>query len=75
MGWTELRERSAGEGMTRVKALLKETKENLEELCEMVDEMGGSYGERGMYGDRDDNYGERDAWRIERERRGGGRRY
>lgn len=67
MGWTELRERSAGEGMTRVKALLKETKENLEELCEMVEEMGGSYGERDM----DD----RDAWRIERERRGGGRRY
>lgn len=66
MGWTELRERSAGEGMTRVKSLLKETKENLEELCEMVDEMGGSYGERDM----DD----RDAWRIERERRGG-RRY
>ena len=57
--------------MTRVKSLLKETKENLEELCEMVDEMGGSYGERDMYGDRDD----RDAWRIERERRGGGRRY
>lgn len=71
MGWTELRERSTGEGMTRVKALLKETKENLEELCEMVDEMGGSYRERDMYDDRDD----RDAWRIERERRGGGRRY
>ena len=71
MGWTELRERSTGEGMTRVKALLKETKENLEELCEMVDEMGGSYGERDMSDDRDD----RDAWRIERERRGGGRRY
>lgn len=64
--------------MSRVKSLLKETKENLEELCEMVSEMdGASYGERGggagMYGDRDD-YGERDAWRIERERRGG-RRY
>lgn len=71
MGWTELRERSTGEGMTRVKALLKETKENLEELCEMVEEMGGSYGERDMYDGRDD----RDAWRIERERRGGGRRY
>ena len=71
MGWTELRERSTGEGMTRVKALLKETKENLEELCEMVEEMGGSYGERDMYDDRD----ARDAWRIERERRGGGRRY
>ena len=71
MGWTELRERSTGEGMTRVKALLKETKENLEELCEMVEEMGGSYGERDMHDDRDD----RDAWRIERERRGGGRRY
>lgn len=71
MGWTELRERNTGEGMTRVKALLKETKENLEELCEMVDEMGSSYGERDMYDDRDD----RDAWRIERERRGGGRRY
>ena len=71
MGWTELRERSTGEGMTRVKALLKETKENLEELCEMVEEMGGSDGERNMYDDRDD----RDAWRIERERRGGGRRY
>ena len=67
MGWTELRERNTGEGMTRVKALLKETKENLEELCEMVDEMGGSYGERDMYDDRD-------AWRTERERRGG-RRY
>ena len=53
--------------MARVKSLLKETKENLEELCEMVDEMGGSYGERDMYDDRD-------AWRIERERRGG-RRY
>ena len=67
MGWTELRERSTGEGMARVKSLLKETKENLEELCEMVDEMGGSYGERDMYDDRD-------AGRIERERRGG-RRY
>ena len=69
MGWTELRERSTGEGMARVKSLLKETKENLEELCEMVDELGGPYGERDMYGDRDD----RDAWRIERARRGGSR--
>lgn len=73
MGWTELRERSGEGGMGRVKSLLKETKENLEEICEMVSEMDGAYGERGMYGDRD-NYGERDAWRIERERRGG-RRY
>lgn len=74
MGWTELRERSGEAGMGRVKTLLKETKQNLEELCEMIDGMdGSSYGERGMYGDRDD-YGERDAWRIERERRGG-RRY
>lgn len=61
--------------MTRVKALLKETKENIMELCEMVEEMGGSYGERdNSYGERD-NYGERDAWRIERERRGGRRMY
>lgn len=74
MGWTELREKNDMGGMAHVKKLLKETKENLEELCEMVDDMGGSYGERGMYGDRDNDYGERDAWRIERERRGG-RRY
>lgn len=72
MGWTELRERSGSGDMNHVKTLLKETKSNLEELCEMIDEMNvGSYGERGMYGDRDDmSYGERDAWRIERERRG-----
>lgn len=60
--------------MSQIKSLLKETKENIMELCEMVEQMGGSeYGERGMYGDRE-GYGERDAWRIERERRGG-RRY
>lgn len=63
--------------MSQVKMLLKETKSNLEELCEMVEEMDAtSYGERGMYGNRDPygerdmDYGERDAWRIERERRG-----
>lgn len=62
MGWTELRER--GGDMTHIKSLLKETKENLMELCEMVESMDSpTYGERG-------DYGERDAWRIERERRG-----
>lgn len=83
MGWTELREKGGGDS-SQLKALLKETKANLEEICEMIDEMdggSGQYGERrGMYGQRGGMYGQRDAWRIEREdddynERRGGRRY
>lgn len=53
MAWTEIRERHSEMGMGKMKALLAETKENLEMLCEMVEEMeGGEYGERGSYGNR-----------------------
>lgn len=54
MAWTEIKERHSEMGMEKVKELLAETKENLEMLCEMVEEMeGGDYGERGgQYGQR-----------------------
>lgn len=67
MGWTELRERNSNSGMERAKNLLHEMKENMEELCEMLEDVNEhSYGER-------DGYGEREQYRMERERRG--RRY
>lgn len=52
MAWTEIRERHSEMGMGKIRELLAETKENLEMLCEMVEEMeGDDYGERGgQYG-------------------------
>lgn len=63
MAWTEIRERHSEMGMGKVKELLAETKENLEMLCEMVEEMegddygerGGQYGQRGGYVNRRDD--------------------
>ena len=65
MAWTESREGQCEMGMGKSKELLAETKENLEMLCEIVDEMEGDSGSsvgmrRGyrIYQD-DDEYGER----------------
>ena len=53
MAWTEIRERHSEMEMGKVKEILAETKENLEMLCEMVEEMeGDDYGERGGYVNR-----------------------
>lgn len=88
MAWTEIRERHSEMGMGKVKELLAETKENLEMLCEMVEEMeGDDYGERGGYvnrrGDGGSSVGMRRGYRIyqdddefgERRRRDGRGRY
>ena len=69
MAWTEIRERHSEMGMGKVKELLAETKENLEMLCEMVEEMeGDDYGERGGYvnrrGDGGSSVGMRRGYRI-----------
>ena len=65
MAWTEIRERHSEMGMGKIKELLVETKENLEMLCEIVEEMEGDSGSsvgmrRGyrIYQD-DDEFGER----------------
>ena len=65
MALTENRERHSEMGMGKIKELLAETKENLEMLCEMVEEMEGDSGSsvgmrRGyrIYQD-DDEFGER----------------
>lgn len=88
MAWTEIRERHSEMGMGKIKELLAETKENLEMLCEMVEEMeGDDYGERGGYvnrrGDGGSSVGMRRGYRIyqdddefgERRRRDGRGRY
>ena len=64
MAWTELRERNhSGSGReNEMKHLLKEIKEGIMELCEMMEEP--EYGERRSYGERGD------AWRVEREEYG-----
>lgn len=55
-----LRERG-GEDTSKLMRLLKGTKEMLEEICEIVEDMdGGEYGERGSYGRRGDSMGMRD---------------
>ncbi len=69
MAWTEIRERHSEMGMGKVKELLAETKENLEILCEMVEEMeGDDYGQRGGYvnrgGDGGSSVGMRRGYRI-----------
>lgn len=69
MAWTEIRERHSETGMGKVRELLAETKENLEMLCEMVEEMeGDDYGERGGYvnrrGDSGSSVGMRRGYRI-----------
>lgn len=69
MAWTEIRERHSEMGIGKVKELLAETKENLEMLCEMVEEMeGDDYGERGGYvnrrGDGGSSVGMRRGYRI-----------
>ena len=69
MAWTEIRERHSEMGMGKVKELLAETKENLEVLCEMVEEMeGDDYDERGGYvnrrGDGGSSVGMRRGYRI-----------
>lgn len=69
MAWTEIRERHSEMGMGKIKELLAETKENLEMLCEMVEEMeGDDYGERGGYvnrrGDGGSSVGMRRGYRI-----------
>ena len=69
MAWTEIRERHSEMGMGKVKELLAEAKENLEMLCEMVEEMeGDDYGERGGYvnrrGDGGSSVGMRRGYRI-----------
>lgn len=69
MAWTEIRERHSEMGMGKVRELLAETKENLELLCEMVEEMeGDDYGERGGYvnrrGDGGSSVGMRRGYRI-----------
>ena len=69
MAWTEIRERHSEMGMGKVKELLAETKENLEMLCELVEEMeGDDYGERGGYvnrrGDVGSSVGMRRGYRI-----------
>lgn len=69
MAWTEIRERHSEMGMGKIKELLAETKENLETLCEMVEEMeGDDYGERGGYvnhgGDGGSSVGMRRGYRI-----------
>ena len=56
-------------GMGKIRELLAETKENLEMLCEMVEEMeGDDYGERGGYvnrgGDGGSSVGMRRGYRI-----------
>lgn len=65
MAWTEIRERHSEMGMGKIKELLAEIKENLEMLCEIVEEMEGDGGSsvgmrRGyrIYQD-DDEFGER----------------
>lgn len=69
MAWTEIRERHSEMGMGKVRELLAETKENLEMLCEMVEEMeSDDYGERGSYvnrrGDGGSSVGMRRGYRI-----------
>lgn len=69
MAWTEIRERHSEMGMGKVKELLAETKENLEMLCEIVEELeGDDYGERGGYvnrrGDGGSSVGMRRGYRI-----------
>ena len=69
MAWTEIRERHSEMGMGKVRELLAEIKENLEMLCEMVEEMeGDDYGERGGYvnrgGDGGSSVGMRRGYRI-----------
>ena len=69
MAWAEIRERHSEMGMGKVRELLAETKENLEMLCEMVEEMeGDDYGERGGYvnrrGDGGSSVGMRRGYRI-----------
>ena len=69
MAWTEIRERHSEMGMGKIRELLAETKENLEMLCEMVEEMeGDDYGERGGYvnrrGDGGSSVGMRRGYRI-----------
>ena len=69
MAWTEIRERHSEMGMGKIKELLAETKENLEMLCEIVEEMeGDDYGERGGYvnrrGDGGSSVGMRRGYRI-----------
>ncbi|MDD7490456.1 MAG: hypothetical protein PUK22_04775 [Bacteroides sp.] len=69
MAWTEIRERHSEMGMGKVRELLAETKENLEMLCEIVEEMeGDDYGERGGYvnrrGDGGSSVGMRRGYRI-----------
>lgn len=50
-----LRERG-GEDTSKLMRLVKGTKEMLEEICEIVEDMdGGEYGERGSYGRRGDS--------------------
>ena len=72
MAWTEIRERHSEMGMGKIRELLAETKENLEMLCEMVEEMeGDDYGERGGYvnrrGDGGSSVGMRRGYRIYQE--------
>lgn len=58
MGWSMLKER--GGESSRLMHLVKEAKESLEEICELVEEMDGSeYGERESYGSRGGSYGMR----------------
>lgn len=69
MAWTEIRERHSEMGMGKVRELLAEIKENLEMLCEIVEEMeGDDYGERGGYvnrgGDGGSSVGMRRGYRI-----------
>ena len=69
MAWTEIRERHSEMGMGKIRELLAETKENLEMLCEMVEEMeSDDYGERGGYvnrgGDGGSSVGMRRGYRI-----------
>lgn len=60
-----LRERG-GEDASKLMRLVKGTKEMLEEICEIVEEMdGGEYGERGSYGMRgEDSMGMRRGYRV-----------
>lgn len=59
-----LRERE-GEDTSKLMRLVKGTKEMLEEICEIVEDMdGGEYGERGSYGMRDDSMGMRRGYRV-----------
>lgn len=65
MAWTMLRERGS-EDVSKLMRLVKGTKEMLEEICDIVEEMdGGEYGERGSYGMRDgDSMGMRRGYRV-----------